>query len=821
MAILASESALLDSLLEDFRYALRTLRKNRPFALVCILTLALGIGSTTAIFSVIDCALFNPYPYKNAQRLATPVSFSADQQRAWRFPAAAFVDFKQQNHTFEDMFGLVYRSVRLTRGDATEVFSGGWVTPGTFESLGMRPRYGRALAWEDARPEAPPVFVISYRLWTSRFNRDPKIVGTTQTLNSTRMTLVGVMPPRFQFGDCDLWLPVNISRDTFLPGGGPEPNEVWAVGHLKPGVSSQTAAADLELIASRIQNEYPIYFPSPLKLVVNTFASDPVNRVFKFALFALMAAVILLLFIACSNIANLLLARATTREREFGIRSALGASRARLIRQLLVESFSLALASCALGCLFAYLGLKTLVALIPAGSLPPEAAIVLSPAALLFCLGATALTTLLCGLAPGLHSIRSDSQLPLTGSGKGLSTEFRHGNLRSSLVIAEVAISIVLSICSGLIMRSLFALQNVSIGFTPSKVVYADISWPEGQYDSAQQKHFLLRKVLDRVSQFPGFIAATETSSHPPYTWGWTTVAILGKRTPTNRNTASIFCTEGYFQTLARPLLRGALFSQNDIDSLRRVVLVNQTFVRDRFGMDDPIGHQVRFIDFETLPDWPHDPYFQIIGVVGDAKNSGLQDPPRPEVYLPATLTGAGPRSIMVSTAAYAPTILDRIRGEVSSVDPNVSVGDAGTIEAFLRKTYFARPRFLLLTFSTYAVIALLLVAVGIFSVVSYTVALQTHEFGIRMALGAQPTDILSLVLGRGMRLVLAGVFLGLFSSYLLTRLLASQVWGVSTTDPPTFAGVAALALLVSALACLLPARRASRIDPVIALRYE
>jgi predicted permease len=812
---------LLRSVLSDCRFALRQLRKSPAFTATAVLTLALGIGSTTAIFSIIDGVLLNPYPYKNAQRLATFVVFSADQFRAWRFPAPAFVDFKQQNHTFEDMFGLVYREIRFYHSNGSDKFSGGSITPGTFESLGIPPLLGRAFTDEDAKPNAPPVFVISYRLWAKLFRRDPTILGTTHTLNATRMTLVGIMPPRFQIGDCDLWLPLNITRDAFVPGAGIQSNEIWIVGHLKPGVSPDTAAADLQVIATPFQKQDPIYFPPHFRIVVNTLNSQPAGRDFKFGLFAIMAAVTALLLIACGNVANLLLARATTREGEFNIRSALGASRLRLICQLLVESFALAIASCVLGCLLAHLGLKAMTAVIPPDTIPPEAVITTSPAAFLFSLCATIITAVLCGLAPAVYSLRADSQIALTSTGKGVATGSSHSRFRNSLVVAEVALAMVLSIGSGLLMRSLFWLQNVNLGFDPSKVVYADISWPEGQYDTAQQKHLVFRKVLDRITQFPGVLAATETTNFPPYTFGWTTVVITGKTPPQNRNTASIFCTEGYFQTLGLSLLRGTLFSQNDIDSARHAVIVNQSFVRDHFGQENPIGQHVRFSDYETWPDWPHDPYFEIIGVVADAKNTGLQDPSRPEIYLPGTLAGAPWPGIMVSTTSYPPTILQQVRTEISAVDPNLAIGEAGTVAVRLERYYYARPRFLFITLCTVATIALLLVAIGIFSVISYTVVMQTHEIGIRMALGARAPQILGLVLIKGLRLILAGIAIGLFASYFLTRLLSNQIWGVSATDPRTFAAVAFLALVVGGLACLVPARRASGVDPLVALRYE
>ena len=811
----------IQDFVQDLHYGLRTLGKNPAFTCVAVLTLALGIGSATSIFSTIDGALLHPYPYKNAERLATVTVFSADQFRAWRFPARAFVDFKEHNHTFEDIFGLVYREVSFTRTNGTDEFSGGSVTPGTFESLGIPPLLGRTLTADDSKPGASPVFVVSYSLWNKLFDRDPNILGTTHTLNGIRMTLVGIMPARFQIGGCDLWLPLNITRATFVPGAGIESNEIWTVGHLKPGVSAESAAADLQVIAAPFQKDDPIYFPPRFKIVVNTFNSQSVGHDFKFGLVALMGAVMILLLIACSNVANLLLARATTREKEFGIRSALGASRTRIIRQLLVESLAFASGSCALGCLFAFCGLKAMLALIPSGTIPPEAAITLNTSALLFSLVVTVFTTVACGLAPALHALRTDAQIALSSTGKGTGVDFRHGKLRSALVVAEVALSITLTICSGLIMRSLFALRNVNIGFNPSKVVYARISWPEGQYDFAQQKNVLSRKVLDRLTELPGVLAVTETSSYPPYTWGWTTVVVQGKTPPQNRNTASIMCTEGYFQTLDRSLIRGRLFTQTDIESAGHVVVVNQTFVRGHFGEENPIGQHVRFSDFETLKDWPREPYFEIIGVVADAQNAGLQESPRPEVFLPATLTGAGPHNLMVRSNVQLPTIVKEIRTEFSKLDPNIAVGETGTIGTLLQHDYFARPRFLLTTLGAFAVIALLLVAAGVFSVISYSVALQTHEIGIRMALGAQPAQVLSLVLKKGASLILVGIGIGLFASYFLTRVLASQIWGVSPTDPSTFAAVALLALFLGILACLLPARRAANVDPMVALRYE
>ncbi len=813
----------LDTLTHDFRYALRTLRKDRRFALIAIFTLALGISSTTAIFSVIDCVLLHPFPYKNADRLVSLSVLAADQERAWRFPALPFLDFKEQNHTFEDMFGLVFRGTRYVSGEGTDEFFGGWVTPGTFESLGIKPLLGRTITPEDARPGSSPVFVMSYRLWSRHFGRDPQIIGKAIILNRTPMTLIGVMPRRFQFGrgECEVWMPLYLTRDTFLPGAGIEPNEVWTVGHLKPGVTSETAAADLQAIAKHFETTYPLYFPPEFRLGISAFNDGYTTYFFRVTLYALMAAVLMLLLIACSNVATLLLVRATAREREMVIRASLGATRGRLIRQLLIESFLLTLTSCAAGCVLAYFGLKGVVAAIPERTIPSEAAIVLSPAALLFSLAITVLTALICGLAPALHSVRRDLQAALTGSGKGASGNFRHADLRSYLAIAEVVLSIVLLIGSGLMMRTLLAIEHVDVGFNPANVFYARLSLPDGQYDTATEKRLLFRRIVDRVTSVPGVLAAAEASSSPPYTWTWTTVTTRGEAEPKNRNAALILCSEGYFQTLERHLLRGSLLSASDVDSARHVAVVNQTFVREHFKEGDSTGQKIRFRDFETLPDWPRDPYFEIVGVIGDAKNRGLQQPPTSEVYLPHTLTGAGSRGILVRSALNPDLILEDIRREVATIDQNIALAEAQTIERYLKQSYYAGPQFMFVSLCAVAIVGLILILIGIFSVMAYTVALQTHEIGIRMALGAQQTQISRMVLGKGLRLIGVGVPIGLCASLALTRFLATQIWGVSLTDPWTYSAVIALIVLVGLAACLLPARRAAQVDPLIALRYE
>ncbi len=810
----------MTGLSRDVRYALRTLAKSSGFTTVAILTLALGIGATTTVFSVVDGVLLNPFPYKSAERLATPWIQLPNQINLRRFPVPVFLDFKERNHTFQDMIGLAYLGIRYSVGGVTEQVWGGWVTPDSFEVLGSKPFLGRPMTPDDGNPGSPPVFIMSHRLWVAQFNSDPKILGTTLNLNGTPRTLIAVMPPRFRFGECEIWIPLSLTRDTFIPGFGLAANELWTVGHLKPGVSTQQAGADLEVIAKQLEKSYPTYFRPQFKIGVISLLDYFVGD-FKLAIVALMAAVAMLLLIACSNVANLLLARASVREKEIAIRAALGATHGRLVRQLLVESFLLAMASCCVGCIFAYLGLKVAIAVIPQGSIPSEATIALRPATLLFAIGVAVLTTVICGLAPAIHAVRRDLRAGLAGAGTGASGSFRHGRLRSCLVIAEVAVSMVLLIGTGLMVRTFLALERVDIGFNPANVLYADLGLPEGQYDTAVQKQIFFRKVIERVKAIPGVSAATVASSVPPYSWGWTEVVVPGKTHSEPWGATLEMCSEDYFKTLDRHLLRGRLLSESDVDTARHVTVINETLARAYFQNEDAIGKRIKFSSFEMYSDWPRDAYFEIIGIIADAKNQGLQDPPRPEVYFPHTLTGVGGRHLLIRIDSNPKRVLASLGREISALDAGVAVLEIGSVQNFLKHEFFTEPQFSLIMLGTFAGIGLLLVVVGIFSVMAYTVSLQTREIGIRMALGAQRNDVLRMILKKGLVLIAGGVLAGVVLQLSMTRFMANRIWGVSATDPWTYLGVVVVILAVGAAACLLPACRAARVDPLAALRSE
>ena len=808
----------LNWLWQDLRYGLRSLRKDRGFALLAVLALALGIGATTVIFSVLDNVLLEPFPYKNPDRLA--MFFIHDNTRSDRdgrgdFSYAEYMDYKEQNHVWEGLIANNGLDVLYTDKEGTRQYRGGEVSGETFEFLGMQPLLGRTLVPGDARSDAPPVAVMSYRVWQKDFNGDLKIINSTLQLNGKQVTLVGIMPPRFLFGAEDFWLPLTLTRSDTSPF-----NRVWLLGRLKPGVSLQAAASDLEVVARRLSSGYRKDYPLNFNIKVMSLADQVVGQ-FRVMLFALMAAVSMLLLIACSNVANLLLARATAREKEIAIRASMGASRARLVMQLMVESFILAALGCLAGSLFAYGGIKGVLAALPPDLIPAETVITLNARVLLFSVGVTAVTTLLCGLAPAFHSVRGELHNRLKDTGKGTQGAFRHGKFRSGLVVSQVALSIVLLVGAGLMMRSLLALQHVDLGLTPDHILVARTPLPKGRYEKAEQKALFFRQVLDKITALPGVIAVTETSTLPPYGGIPSEVTVPGKNHAETWRSIFQLCSEGYFPTLGIRLVRGRLLSESDVVSARHVIVVNQTLVRSFFGNEDPIGKSIKFNLLDTVPESPKDAYFEIIGVVSDVKNRGLQEAPQPEAFMPYSVSGAFQRGVLVRTAVEPMSMLLNVRREIWSVDRGVALTLTGTLEGYLEQFSYSQPRFGLILFGVFAGIGLALVAIGIFSVMAYSVSLQTHEIGIRMALGAQQGAVLRMVLRKGLLIIALGIMIGEAASLGLTRLVQSQIWGVSSRDPLTFAAVLAVLVIVGIAACLIPGRRATQVDPIVALRYE
>jgi predicted permease len=812
------------ALWRDAVYAIRALRKNPGFTLVAVLTLAVGIGATTIMFSAVDSILIEPYPYKDADRLTQ--LFIHDDTRPSElgrggFSVPEFLNFRDQNHVFEDLMGYSGENVLYSTTEGTEQFNGVLVTGNTFTSLGVPTVAGRWIMPEDAKPDAPPVFVMNERLWAPRFSRDPKLLGTIFVLNGTPTQLVGIMPARF-FTNGDIYQPLILTGSNTAPGGGPM--YLGARGHLKKGVSLGAAAADLQVIAEQLSkiytNDYPARFTVLPKNALDLELGD-----FRDMVYALAAAVLMLLLIACSNVANLLLARATVREKEIAVRASLGASRARLMKQLLVESFVLSGAGCALGCLLAYFGLRALIPMLPVGNgVPTNAVFGLNGRALLFAVGIAMLTALLCGLMPALHAARGELNSRLTGAGgggKGASGGYRHGKLRAGLVIAEVAVSAPLLIGTGLMVRTLLAYEHTDLGFNPENILYARVAVPQGRYDTPDHNRIFFDQVIARIEALPGVVAATEAISLPPYGGPRSDITIPGKTHSERWLSELDWCGADYFRTLGIPLLRGRTFSEADIDSARLLVVINERLAHTYFKDEDPIGQTIKFNALDTTPNAPHDAYFEIIGVVRDARNQGLREPPVPEAFAPFTFRGASGSSIMVKTTADPLQMVTSMRKEVWAVDPNVALALTGTIESLLEKYSYSGPKFGLVMFGAFAGIGLVLVVAGVFGVMAYTVSLQTHEIGVRMAVGAQQRDIRSMVLKKGLLLTGTGVAIGVLASLGLTRFMASQIFGVSAVDPPIFVFVAAILVAVGLAACLLPARLAARVDPLVALRYE
>ncbi len=812
----------METLRQDIRYALRTLAKSPGFAAVAMLTLALGIGSSTAIFSVIDNLLMEPFPYKDAGRLmSVQIHDTERNQPGGRggYTGPEFLDYVEQNHVFDRVIANDGDDVLYTMKEGTQRFSGGLVTPGTFEFFGMPALLGRVMQPADYEPGAPPVFVLRYKTWVNQFSGDPSILNKTFVLNGTSRTLIGIMPPRFAWGDSDLWIPEKPSRAA-AQGAPGFPRYWFLLGHLKPGVTEREAQADFTVIANRLSSVYPKDYPKHFTVEIQSLTNLVVGQ-FRTTLYIVLAAVGLLLLIGCGNVANLLLARATGREKEFAIRAALGAGRWRLVRQLLIESLVLALGGALFGALLAWGGLKSLVAAMPQEIIPAESVIRLNAPVLAFTLGVAALTALLFGLVPALQAARRDLNDPLRDSGKGVSGGFRHGRLRDAVVVLEVALSLTLLVAAGLLMRSFVALREVHLGLQPDHILVARLPLPQDRYKTADQVTGFFKPLLLRLKALPGVVQATETSTLPPYGGIPSDIEIPGKTHAEKWTALFQLCSEGYFPVLKIQFQDGRAFTEAEVNGARKLAVVNQTFAHKYLGNENPIGQRVHLAQLEAFPDALHDPWFEIIGVVADAKNHGLQDPTEPEVWVPYTVTGSAARGILVRTAQEPLSMMNAVRQEIWATDRSVALTLTGTLEGYISQFSYAGPRFGFLLMTIFGSIGLILVTIGVYSVLAYTTARRTHEIGIRMALGAEGGDVLRLVISMGLRLVALGVAIGLIASLSLGRVIATQLWGVSAYDPLTLAVVATLLLITGVIACWVPARRAARVDPLVALRYE
>ena len=804
----------------DVRHGARVLRRQPAFTLVALVTLALGIGAATTIFSVIQNVLFDPFPGHTVERVVAfhirDLSRPAPGGRSY-FQVPEFLDYQEQVRCFEEVIAGTGEDVLYSTREGTEQFYGGLVTPNNFSFLGVAAAHGRALRPEDAEPGATPVFVLTHNAWVSHFGADPSAIGRTFVLNGVPTTLVGVMPPNFAKLGADLYRPVALARgDRSL-----QERYFLLQARLKEGVTLEQARAEVELVARRLARIYPKLYPERFAVEVVPLL-DSVIGPFRKTLYTLGAAVGLLLLIACSNVSNMLLARGAGRQREMAVRAALGARRARLVRQLLVEALVLALAAAALGCALAWFGIQAVVAAIPEYTIPRQTVIQMNVPVLLFSLATATASALLCGLVPALQSARRDVAERLKDGGKGTGAGAGGHRWTSTLVVGEVALSLVLLAAAGLLMRSFVHLQAADLGLDPRGVWHARVSLPADQYEADEEKHRFFAQLTSRLRAVPGIVGASTTSAFPLFGGYRSEVEVHG-RTHADRWEAFVHLVdEGYDETLGLRLRRGRFVSDVDVAQARKVAVVNESFVRRYLPGEEPMGATVRLAGLATLPRSPvREPVFEIVGVVADAKNDGPQQPVMPEAFVPSTLTGALNRLVVVRTSGVAALAGEAVKREAWALDRNVALTLSRTLEESLQRLSYAGPRLVLMILSAFAAAGLVLVAIGVFSVIAYTVSRRTRDIGVRVALGAQRADVLRLVVGGGLKMIAGGIAVGVAATVAASRVLASQLYGVTPHDPATLAGVVGVVVLAGLAACYVPARRASRVDPLVALRTD
>ena len=814
--------------IEDFRrdviYGMRTLVRTPAFTAVAITTLALGISAMTVIYSVVRNVVLDPFPYTRSERLVNVVLKDASDRivRGPYFSASEFLDYQEQTTAvFEDVVGTSRDSAFWIRDGGTERLDVAWMTANGFAFLGVPPLIGRAFDASDTAPGAPRVAVMGHRAWIRLFAGDPGVLGRTMVLNGEAWTVVGVMPPRFEWNIADLWLPADLER-----GSDPRTARGFRAfqAHLRPGVTAKAAEAQLNVVGARRAAEYPKDYPPNYRFEVISVI-DWVVRDFRGVLYTLFGAVSLLLIIACCNVANMLLARATVREREFGIRVAIGASRTRIVRQLLVESALLAFGGLVAGCLLAYAGVQALAGFMPRQGVPWETQIRLDQPVLLFAAIAAAVATVGFGVFPALQSARRDALVGTSVSGRTTAGR-RQTRMRGGLVVAQVALSMILLLGAGLLMRSFAKLVGVDLGVDPVNVLITGVGFAPTQGGppqpiSAERSLQFYKQVLERLGSVPGVRSAAVSTGAPPFAGMPSPFRIPGAEVPEQASVLVVFGSERLFSTVGIPLIKGRELSALDINQSHRVAVINETLARKHFGAEEPLGRTIVLSRLTSLPVPVADPTFEIVGIARDVANQGPRDLPSPQVFIPFPFRGPGGFALLVRTLDDPMRMLATIRREVAAVDSQVALTDPLTLEELIQRVIFARPRFTLLMLGIFAATGVLLVALGVYGVLAYTVSQQTREIAIRMALGGQRGDVIRMVLRLGLTLVGVGLAIGAAASFATNRLLTTQLWQVSPHDPLTFAAGSAIVLMIGLVACLVPARRAVRVEPMAALRQE
>jgi putative ABC transport system permease protein len=798
--------------MNDFKFALRQLFKNPGFTSVAVLALALGVGANTAIFSVVNGVLLRPLNYREPDRLVR-LNESNVKLGFPTFSVApcTFLDWQIQSRVFEGLAAISGSDFNLTGVEKPERVSGLRVSANLFSVLKVHPELGRLLLPEEDAIGRNDVVLLSRSFWQKRFGGDKQILGKRIILNGQSRTVVGVLeaPPTL---DASLWVPMSFNNDERGNRGG---HYLGVLGRLKPGVSLEQARADMASIASNLERQYPDSNKGWSVLVqplLETVVGDT-----RPALVVLVWVVGLVLLIACANVANLLLAKAASRQKEFAIRAALGAGRWRLIRQLLTESLLLGLGGGAVGFILAMLGLALFRRMAPE-NLPRVSDVRLDSQVLGFTLLVSLATGLIFGFFPALQATRLNLNEPLKEGGRGLTESRRRNRLRNGLVISEIALSLVLLVDAGLLIRSFVRLNREPPGYQTSQLLAVDLGLPEAKYKDVRAQAAFLDDLLDRLTQLPGIESVGAVSALPlSGANAWYAVRVDGRPPPALGEPASAAYREisaGYLHAMKIPMISGREFSDLDRESAPGTVVVNQTFARSFFPKQEALGRRIQ------VSEGPGPNPCEIVGVIKDVKNFGLEEKMVPEMYFPYRQRSSGYFSVVVRTTTEPASMANVLRDTVLAIDSDQPIHNIRTMDQLVVNSMAGR-RFMTTLLGIFAGVALILCAIGIYGLISYTVAQRTHEFGIRMALGARVIDVLQLVLRQGVRLALAGLILGVFGAWVGTRLLANQLYGIEPHDPITFSlGILALGT-VALLAYIIPASRAARVDPMEALRCE
>jgi putative ABC transport system permease protein len=815
-------------MVKDIRYALRMLAKNPGVSAIALLTLALGIGANTAIFSVVSAVLLKPLPYNAPDRLVS-IWENVPEHGQWRVAPANFFDWKKQNTVFEDVAAFGGSAMTLTGDGDPEQLAGTAVTAGYFEVVGVQPMLGRAFLPEEYQPGKDQVVILGYGLWQRRYGGDQNVINRRVILDGNSYTVVGVMPAgiyparpttagRIEFDEHsqEYWRPmsyiVNFAslRSAHILG---------VVARLKSGVTIDQAKAEMTTIGARLAQEYEANRGEGI--IVNPFLNEVVGNV-RPALVTLLVAVGMVLLIACANIAGLLLAQHAARTKEIAIRAALGAARARLVRQFFVEGLLLSVIGTLAGLGVAQLGLKVLLKFVPQ-QIPRLAQVGLDWRVLGFTLLLSLVTCLLFGLVPAWHASKPDLQTALEQSGRTSGPGAARLRFRQLLVVFQVSVAVMLVIGAGLLIKSFWLLQRVDPGFRSQRVLSAGLNLPASKYAKPGDINHFFNQLLERLAALPGVESAT-IAYDPPLQSNWVdSFEIEGRVVAAeSRSQSANFIPVGadYFNTVGAQIVSGRGFTRQDDEDHPGAVIVNEAFVRHYFPNEDPLGHRLKPSPPGRI--WKNERLtsFEIVGVARDVKFAGLAAASEPAYYLPASQAPLQDMTVLMRTTNDPKSTVSALRQAVWSIDPDQPIADVKTLEEIVFES-IAQPRLNMLLMMLFGGLALLLSAVGIYGLLSYAVTQRTQELGIRMALGANVTDVLKLVLKQGMFLTLIGEAIGLAAAFALTRLMRGLLFGVTPTDTTIFAGVVVVLTLTALLACYLPARRATRVDPLIALRYE